>query len=144
MVAGQPHVQLDPWCPPSGRVQDGRVCHRRRQWTLRVPIHDRYNDVSAHKRDKDILAMVDTSTVCIFTAFATSGHFLPKTRISLLMANIRTIEYLPMTWTRIICPVKRTWIFLLMTNTRTFMLMTDKEILMPMTGTRKSLHIHDK
>ncbi len=61
-------MQLDPWRPPSGRVQDCRVCHRRRQWTIRVPFHDRYKDVSARKGDKDILAMVGTSTLLLLMA----------------------------------------------------------------------------
>jgi hypothetical protein len=51
------------------------------------------------------------------------------------MVNIRTIEYLPMTGSR----VKRIWIFMFMTDTRTLLLMTDKATHFSMTGTRISL-----
>jgi hypothetical protein len=102
--------------------------------------------------------MVSTSTTVIrFCSERTQGHschgrykyllyclwqvrtFLPKTRISLLMASIFTIEYLPMAGTRIIFPMKGTWVFLFMTDTRTFLLMTDKVTLLSMTCTRMSL-----
>jgi hypothetical protein len=79
LVAGQPHVQLDPWRAPTGRVQDCRVCHRRRQWTIRVPFNDRYKDVSARKGDKDILPMVGTRTFFLLMA----GTLLDGTNVRL-------------------------------------------------------------
>ncbi len=74
-------MQLDPWRAPTGRVQDCRVCHRRRQWTIRVPFHDRYNDDSAHKGDKDILPMVSKCTNTFLLIKETRTFFPWKVQI---------------------------------------------------------------